>query len=69
MALISFLDDLTSHANDIDLGRKGLEGRIAYETGITGALTVFQEAQTHRRSPNSYPCRADLFATGITVLP
>jgi hypothetical protein len=53
MGLISFLDNLTSYANDIDMGRQGLatdgkehEGRIAYETGITGVLKAFEEAQT-----------------------
>jgi hypothetical protein len=52
MDLISFLNNLASHANDIDMGRKGFaidgkehEGRIAYETGIVAALTAFHDAQ------------------------
>jgi hypothetical protein len=41
MDLVSFLNNLVSHANDIDMGRKGVttdgeehEGRIAYQTRI-----------------------------------
>jgi hypothetical protein len=52
MDLSSFLTDLASHANEIDIGRKGLstngeehEGRVHYEKGIAGVLAAFQEAQ------------------------
>jgi hypothetical protein len=53
MDLVSFLNNLVSQANDIDMGRKGVatdgeehEGRIAYQNGISGALAAFQQAQT-----------------------
>jgi hypothetical protein len=53
MDLTGFLNNLVFIANDIDLGRKGLnvdgkehEGRISYEKGITSAALAFQEAQT-----------------------
>jgi hypothetical protein len=53
MDLVSFLNELSFYANAIDIGRKGVatdgeehEGRIAYETGISGALAAFQQAQS-----------------------
>jgi hypothetical protein len=52
MDLNSFLDKLISHAIDIDIGRKGFvtdgeehKGRIHYESGISGSLLLFREAQ------------------------
>jgi hypothetical protein len=49
----SLLDSIVDSANDIDMGRRGFvtdgkehEGRIAYETGISGISIAFQEAQT-----------------------
>jgi hypothetical protein len=53
MDLISFLNNLVFHANEIDIGRKGLatygeehEGHVHYEKGIAGVATLFGEAQT-----------------------
>jgi hypothetical protein len=50
---ISFLNNLAFHANEIDIGRKGLatygeehEGHVHYEKGIAVVLTLFGEAQT-----------------------
>jgi hypothetical protein len=52
MDLSSFLANLASFANDIDIGRRGLAsdgeehtGRLSYEKGIAGVLFAFQEAQ------------------------
>ena len=53
MELAGFLNKITSFANDIDIGRKGLatdgeehKGCISYEKGISGVLASFQEAHT-----------------------
>jgi hypothetical protein len=55
MDLSSFLANLASFANDIDIGRRGLAsdgeehtGRLFYEKGIAGILDAFQEAQATR---------------------
>jgi hypothetical protein len=52
MDLSSFLTDLASFANDIDIGRKGLgsdgeehKGRLSYEKGIADVLAAFEEAR------------------------
>ena len=53
MAQAGLISSIADAALAIDSGRKGFaiegkerEGRVSYETGITKALSAFQEAQT-----------------------
>jgi hypothetical protein len=53
MDQIGLLNNLIRSAENIDRGQKGVaadgeehEGRIAYETGISGTLTAFKESGT-----------------------
>jgi hypothetical protein len=50
---VSLINELSYYANEIDAGRKAVatkgkaeKGRISYESGVSGALAAFQEAQS-----------------------